>query len=81
MIIVQLHSQECNGTYSIALLGNGIFFSISRDRKQRIKRLEFNKVLYNTEYCKLKYYYNAIRVVFHQTSALHYKYCTRETAA
>jgi hypothetical protein len=45
--IVQLHSQECNGTYSIALLGNGIFYSISRDHKQPIKRSEFNKVLYN----------------------------------
>jgi hypothetical protein len=44
--IVQLHSQECNGTYSIALLGNGIFYSISRDHKQPIKRSEFNKVLY-----------------------------------
>jgi hypothetical protein len=31
----------CNGTYSIALLGNGIFYSISRDHKQ------LNKVLYN----------------------------------
>ena len=48
--IVQLHSQECNGTYSIALLGNGIFYSISRDHKQPIKRSEFNKVLYNTLY-------------------------------
>jgi hypothetical protein len=38
--------RECNGTYSIALLGNGIFYSISRDRKQPIKRSEFNKVLY-----------------------------------
>jgi hypothetical protein len=38
---------ECNGTRSIALLGNGIFYSISRDHKQPIKRLEFNKVLYN----------------------------------
>ena len=37
---------ECNGTRSIALLGNGIFYSISRDHKQPIKRLEFNKVLY-----------------------------------
>jgi ribosomal protein L33 len=46
--IVQLHSQECNGTYySIALLGNGIFYSISRDHKQPIKRSEFNKVSYN----------------------------------
>jgi ribosomal protein L33 len=45
--IVQLHLQECNGTYSIALLGNGIFYSISHDREQPIKRLEFNKVLYN----------------------------------
>jgi hypothetical protein len=35
-----------NGTRSIALLGNGIFYSISRDHKQPIKRLEFNKVLY-----------------------------------
>ena len=34
------------GTYSIALLGNGIFYSISRDHKQPIKRSEFNKVLY-----------------------------------
>jgi hypothetical protein len=39
---------ECNGTRSIALLGNGIFYSISRDHKQPIKRLEFNKVLYNS---------------------------------
>jgi hypothetical protein len=31
---------------SIALLGNGIFYSISRDHKQPIKRSEFNKVLY-----------------------------------
>ena len=45
--------KECNctirfihGTRSIALLGNGIFYSISRDHKQPIKRLEFNKVLY-----------------------------------
>ena len=46
---------ECNGTRSIALLGNGIFYSISRDIvifSIRIfysisrKRLEFNKVLY-----------------------------------
>ena len=35
--------KECNGTYSIALLGNGIFYSISRDHKQPIKRSEFNK--------------------------------------
>jgi hypothetical protein len=35
---------ECNGTRSIALLGNGIFYSISRDHKQPIKRSEFNKV-------------------------------------
>jgi hypothetical protein len=34
----------------IALLGNGIFYSISRDHKQPIKRSEFNKVLYNTQY-------------------------------
>jgi hypothetical protein len=39
-----------NGTRSIALLGNGIFYSISRDHKQPIKRLEFNKVLYNTDF-------------------------------
>jgi hypothetical protein len=45
---VPLHSQECNGTYSIALLGNGTFYSKSRDHKQPIKRSEFNKVLYNT---------------------------------
>jgi hypothetical protein len=54
--------KECNGinkTYStialaksameripFALLGNGIFYSISRDHKQPIKRSEFNKVLY-----------------------------------
>ena len=38
------------GTCSFALLGNGIFYSISRDHKQPIKRSEFNKVLYNTEY-------------------------------
>ena len=48
--IVQLHSQECNGTYSIALLGNGIFYSISRDHKQPIKWSEINKVLYNVPY-------------------------------
>jgi hypothetical protein len=48
--IVQLHWQECNGTYSIALLGNGIFYSISRDHKQPIKRSDFNKVLYNGIY-------------------------------
>jgi hypothetical protein len=41
---------ECNGTRSIALLGNGIFYSISRDHKQPIKRLEFNKVLYKYIY-------------------------------
>ena len=40
---------ECNGTRSIALLGNGIFYSISRDHKQPIKQLEFNKVLYNIQ--------------------------------
>ena len=34
--IVQLHSQECNGTYSIALLGNGIFYSISRDHNSQL---------------------------------------------
>ena len=33
------------GTYSIVLLKNGIFYSISRDHKQPIKRSEFNKVL------------------------------------
>jgi hypothetical protein len=33
----------------VALLGNGIFYSISRDYKQPIKRLEFNKVLYNNK--------------------------------
>jgi hypothetical protein len=44
---IPLHSRECNGTRSIALLGNGTFYSISRDHKQPIKRLEFNKVLYN----------------------------------
>ena len=44
--------KECNctirfiGTRSIALLGNVIFYSISRDHKQPITRLEFNKVLY-----------------------------------
>jgi hypothetical protein len=48
--IVQLHSQECNGTYSIALLGNGVFYSISHDHKQPIKRSEFNKVLYKIIY-------------------------------
>jgi hypothetical protein len=31
---------------SIALLENGIFYSISRDHKQPIKRSEFNKELY-----------------------------------
>ena len=44
---------ECNGTRTIALLGNGIFYSISRDHKQPIKRLEFNKVLYNNQYLTL----------------------------
>jgi hypothetical protein len=44
--IVQFHWQRGNGTYSIALLGNLIFYSISRDHKQPIKRSEFNKVLY-----------------------------------
>ena len=34
-------------TYSIALLGNGTFSSISRDHNQPIKRSEFNGVLYN----------------------------------
>ena len=32
-------------------------------------------LLVSIEYCKLKYYCNAIRVVFHQTSALPYKCC------
>ena len=41
--------RECNGTCSIALLENGIFYSISRDHKQPIKRSEFNKVLYKTK--------------------------------
>ena len=35
-------------------LGNGIFYSISRDHKQPIKRSEFNKVLNNTKYTKPK---------------------------
>jgi hypothetical protein len=39
-------AKSANGTYSIALLGNGIFYSISRDHKQPIERSEFNKVLY-----------------------------------
>ena len=30
------------------LVGNGIFYSISRDHKRSIKRSEFNKVLYNS---------------------------------
>ena len=51
---------ECNRTRSIALLGNGIFYSISRDHNQPIKQLELNKVLYN-KYLKtrerLKTYY------------------------
>ena len=46
--------KECNGTYSIALLGNGIFYSISRDHKQPIKRSEFNKVLYKTLFTSSK---------------------------
>jgi hypothetical protein len=52
VLYVLLHCTrgECNGTRSIALLGNGIFYSISRDHKQPIKRLEFNKVLYKGTY-------------------------------
>ena len=46
-IVYNCTRKECNGTYSIALLGNGIFYSISRDHKQPIKRSEFNNVLYN----------------------------------
>jgi hypothetical protein len=42
--------RECNGTCSIALLGNVIFYSISRDHKQPFKRSEFNKVLYKITY-------------------------------
>jgi hypothetical protein len=41
--IVHCIRAECNGTYSIALLGNGIFYSISRDHKQPIERSEFIK--------------------------------------
>jgi hypothetical protein len=41
----KVYRKEYNGTYSIALLKNGIFYSISRDHKQPIKRSEFNKVL------------------------------------
>ena len=45
--------KECNGIKRIVQLhsqrGNGIFYSISRDHKQPIKRSEFNKVLY--KYC------------------------------
>jgi ribosomal protein L33 len=62
--IVQLHSQECNGTYSIALLGNGIFYSISRDHKQTIKRSEFNKVLYNHI---IVWYYKVSKVLYNHT--------------
>jgi hypothetical protein len=55
---------ECNGTRSIALLGNGIFYSISRDHKQPIKRLEFNKVLYKHLYpIRLKKYSDSWQVV------------------
>ena len=35
-----LHSWECNGTYSIALLRNRTFYSILCDHKQPIKRPE-----------------------------------------
>ena len=72
--IVQLHSQECNGTYSIALLVNGIFYSISRDNKQPIKRSEFNKVLYNMVWYGMVWYgmvwygmvwYESMGMVFH----------------
>jgi hypothetical protein len=35
---------------SIALLGNGIFYSISRDNKQPIKLSELNEVLYKLIY-------------------------------
>jgi hypothetical protein len=46
--IYRKHRVQWNKTYStIALLGNGIFYSISRDHKQPIKRSEFNKVLYD----------------------------------
>ena len=53
---------ECNGTCSIALLGNGIFYSISRDHKQLIKRLEFNKVLYNIHYTLYIIYYIILQI-------------------
>jgi hypothetical protein len=41
-------------------LGNGIFYSISRDHKQPIKRSEFNKVLYKATFIlvRLCQYYN-----------------------
>ena len=32
-----IYRKECNGTYSITLLENGIFYSISRDHTQPIK--------------------------------------------
>jgi hypothetical protein len=43
---IPLHSRRVQWN----ALGNGIFYSISRDHKQPIKRLEFNKVLYKP-YC------------------------------
>jgi hypothetical protein len=61
---------ECNGTYSIALLGNGIFYLISRDHKQPIKRSEFNKVLYNIKpYC-VGYFANVLIYNYHDPSAI-----------
>ena len=45
-----LHSWECSGTYSIALLQNGTFYLISPDHKQPIKPPKFNELLYNKFY-------------------------------
>jgi hypothetical protein len=67
--IVQLHSQECNGTYSIALLGNGIFYSISRDHKQPIKWSEINKVLYKSIYTAICLAIIWYRSYFHYIAA------------
>jgi hypothetical protein len=65
--IVQLHSQECNGMYSIALLGNGVFCSISRDHKQPIKRSEFNKVLNKMLYKTAQHYIRLYETIRHYT--------------
>ena len=46
--------QECNGTFSTALLENRTFYLISRDHNQPIKRPEFNEVLYKKDYVGLR---------------------------